>query len=57
MFFNPVWLLAAWCEKRQDFRNFRIDRIQKLSIKDEIFEDDLTKNLAAYLSKVKGSDA
>jgi len=54
LFFNPVWLLAAWCEKRMDFRNFRIDRINSLSINDEKFDDDPTKNLAAYLDTIDG---
>ena len=53
LFFNPVWLLVAWCEKRGDFRNFRIDRIQGLSIIDETFDDDPGKNLAAYLATVE----
>ena len=26
-FWGNVWSLAAWCELRQDFRNFRLDRI------------------------------
>ncbi len=52
-FFNPVWLLAGWCEKRQDFRNFRLDRIQSLTINEEIFKDEQHKNLSAYLSIVK----
>ncbi|QDG76755.1 YafY family protein [Labrenzia sp. PHM005] len=25
--FEKVWVLTAWCEKREDFRNFRLDRI------------------------------
>jgi predicted DNA-binding transcriptional regulator YafY len=53
VFFNPVWLLTAWCEKREDFRNFRIDRIQGLNINGEIFDDEPCKNLVAYLSQVK----
>ena len=53
VFFNPVWLLTAWCEKREDFRNFRIDRIQGLNINGEIFDDEPSKNLVAYLSQVK----
>ncbi len=51
-FFNPVWLLAGWCEKREDFRNFRLDRIQDLVVKDERFEDDPSKNLSAYLTQI-----
>ncbi len=27
--FSRVWLLTAWCELRQDFRNFRVDRLQE----------------------------
>ncbi len=26
-FYGPVWLLAAWCELREGFRVFRIDRM------------------------------
>ncbi|MGF6562439.1 putative DNA-binding transcriptional regulator YafY [Erwinia aphidicola] len=31
-FFDQVQLLAAWCELRQDFRHFRLDRIVKMQI-------------------------
>lgn len=34
-YFNDKIMLAAWCELRQDFRNFRIDRIQQLSLSQE----------------------
>lgn len=30
-FFDEVRILAAWCELRNDFRNFRIDRIAELA--------------------------
>lgn len=50
-FFSPVWLLASWCEKRESFRNFRLDRIQGLTICEEIFDDEESKNLAAYMAK------
>ncbi len=48
VFCGPVWLLAAWCEKRNDFRNFRLDRIQVAEACEETFEDDADKNLSAY---------
>lgn len=53
LFFNPVWLLTAWCELRQDFRNFRLDRMQKLAANGQTFTDETDKNLAAYLTKVR----
>lgn len=33
IYHNPSenWVLIAWCRLRKDYRNFRIDRIQKLS--------------------------
>ncbi|WP_223786587.1 helix-turn-helix transcriptional regulator [Marinicella meishanensis] len=53
LFFNPVWLLTTWCELRQDFRNFRLDRMQKLTANGDVFADEADKNLAAYLALVK----
>ncbi|KTC93807.1 transcriptional regulator [Legionella drozanskii LLAP-1] len=32
VFFDQVRILAAWCEVRQEFRHFRIDRIKKLTL-------------------------
>jgi predicted DNA-binding transcriptional regulator YafY len=29
-----IWSLGAWCELRQDFRTFRIDRMNELELKD-----------------------
>ncbi|PCI54972.1 MAG: DNA-binding transcriptional regulator [Alphaproteobacteria bacterium] len=48
VFFSPVWLLLAWCEKRDDFRNFRIDRIQDLTISDNLFKDEKGKRVQDY---------
>lgn len=49
VFFGPVWLLTAWCETRQDFRNFRLDRITALVVTEQLFRDEKGKNLAAYV--------
>ena len=48
VFCSPIWLLATWCEMRQAFRNFRLDRIQTLDICADTFEDEPDKNLKAY---------
>lgn len=34
-FFEKVRVVAAWCEMRQDFRSFRVDRISRLAVLDE----------------------
>ncbi len=44
-FFAPVWVLLGWCEKRNDFRNFRLDRISDLIIMDVVFYQENGKTL------------
>lgn len=36
-FWGDCWSLIAWCELRQGFRNFRVDRIDRLEVLDEKF--------------------
>ncbi|UUM27811.1 YafY family transcriptional regulator [Acinetobacter colistiniresistens] len=36
-YFNDRIVLAAWCELRQGFRHFRIDRIQQLTLSQELY--------------------
>lgn len=48
IFCSPIWLLATWCEKRNDFRNFRLDRIQTVKFYEDFFDDEKDKNLLAY---------
>ena len=46
LFWGQVWTLAVWCELREDFRSFRVDRIQALQVLDERFRDEPGKTLA-----------
>lgn len=48
VFFSPVWLLLAWCEKRNDFRSFRLDRIKELTVLDELYKEETGKRLYDY---------
>ena len=36
---NHKWILIAWCHLRNEYRSFRIDRIQHFKILSEQFED------------------
>lgn len=54
VFFSPVWLLASWCEKREDFRHFRLDRIRTMQYDGSTFDDEQGKNLASYMAKEGG---
>ncbi|ABS61731.1 Helix-turn-helix type 11 domain protein [Parvibaculum lavamentivorans DS-1] len=50
-FFGPFWILAAWCEKREDFRTFRIERIGALKVTDDIFRDEKGKTMEDFVSR------
>ena len=48
-FWGKVWTLAAWCETRQAFRSFRVDRIDEVLRLDDVFRDEAGKTLADFL--------
>lgn len=50
-FFPPVWLLLAWCELRQDFRSFRVDRIHGILFGEERYPPTPGRRLIDYLKK------
>jgi predicted DNA-binding transcriptional regulator YafY len=53
-YWSEVWTLAAWCEERGDFRNFRVDRIERLTVLDERFRDEPGRTLADLFRQVEG---
>jgi predicted DNA-binding transcriptional regulator YafY len=50
-FWGRTWTLAAWCELRNDFRNFRLDRVQETTVLDETFSDEPGRRLADLLAR------
>ena len=56
-YWGKVWTLSAWCELRDDFRGFRVDRIESLETLDTRFRDEAGKTLADFLRKVNGDAA
>ncbi len=50
---DSTWTLSAWCELRQDFRQFRMDRIDTLTVGDERFRDEPGKTLADLFRQMK----
>lgn len=55
-FWGAAWTLAAWCELRDDFRQFRLDRIHDLAARVEHFPDTPGRRLEDFLRVVKGGD-
>lgn len=51
-YWGKVWTLAAWCEVRNGFRSFRLDRVASVRLidgKEGQFKDEPGKRLADYL--------
>ena len=55
-FWGKVWTLGAWCETRNDFRSFRLDRMQKITYSENIFSIEAGKGLADYLGRAGAKD-
>ena len=51
-FWGQTWTLAAWCETRNDFRSFRLDRIARLSMQDKVYSLESGKSLTDFLRKI-----
>lgn len=41
---NQNWYLHAWCQKRQDFRIFKLSRVRELTVSEQKFEAKEIKN-------------
>jgi predicted DNA-binding transcriptional regulator YafY len=54
VFWGSKWTLGAWCELREDFRTFRIDRMKAIDVTDESFEQEPGKSLTDFLRRVDG---
>jgi predicted DNA-binding transcriptional regulator YafY len=50
-YFGPVWILAAWCELRQDFRTFRLDRIRNFKLTSQTFRPEAGRTLNDFLKR------
>lgn len=55
-FWGSVWTIGAWCEKRNDFRVFRLDRIDTLYVLDENYPEEKDKNLQALIENQTRND-
>ena len=50
-FWGKVWSLASWCEKRNDFRGFRLDRMRDVELGAGFVEEE-AKSLDAFIRHV-----
>ena len=47
--FDSAWLLTAWCDARNAFRNFRVDRIATINSTGDIFRHERGRRFEDYL--------
>ena len=52
-FWSGVWTLAAWDEKRSDFRTFRLDRIERLEITSRNFAQKRGQRLEDMMKRTR----
>ncbi len=50
--FDVAWLVTAWCESRDDFRSFRLDRFVSLRTTGEHFRDEPGKLFEDFLARM-----
>ena len=55
LFWGNVWTLAAWCCLRQDYRAFRLDRIETANLQDQYFEHSKECSLEHYMASCEHS--
>ena len=53
LYWGKVWTLSAWCELREDFRTFRIDRIEGCESLDETWAQEPGKTLADLMRRMQ----
>ena len=56
VFWGHCWTLGAWCELRQAFRTFRVDRIGSAAVLAETFDDRHGHLWRDYLAKARESE-
>lgn len=52
-FWGTRWTLAAWCELREGFRNFRPDRIAAVTLRERRYELDEERDLDAFIDAMR----
>lgn len=55
-FWGEHWLLVAWCERREDYRCFRVDCCLQITPLDRQFRERADRSLSDFLRKVRCED-
>lgn len=55
--YSNHWHLIGWCRLRNNYRDFRVSRIQRLQLKDEVFTPRSYQSLKDYISSFRENTA
>jgi predicted DNA-binding transcriptional regulator YafY len=55
LYYGFNWHLIAWCRLRNEFRDFRLDRIQHIEVLAEAYERNIEKDYKQYMEQSKAS--
>lgn len=55
LYYGMSWHLIAWCRLREEFRDFRLDRIKAVEHTDRYYNRDLKKDFEQYIVMVEKS--
>lgn len=50
-YWGRIWTATCWCERANDFVDFRVDRIQSLDVLPALFVEEAGKTLADYRAR------
>ena len=56
-FWGKTWTLTAWCELRDDFRDFRLDRVGEMQVLSDLYPKEEGKTLEEFFRRVEAEAA
>ena len=51
-YYGSAWHVIGWCRLRSDYRDFRLGRIRKMSLGDELFDAASHPSIQEYIKQV-----
>ncbi|MBS1565280.1 MAG: YafY family transcriptional regulator, partial [Bacteroidetes bacterium] len=51
-YYGSAWHVIGWCRLRNDYRDFRLGRIRKMSLSDEIFDAKAHPSIQEYIREM-----
>ncbi len=51
-YYGQAWHFIGWCRLRKDYRDFRLDRIRRLIILEDRFDDSIHPSLTEYIAQL-----